>query len=262
MQPRNCWFPVHRACRQAARVVRSGARKQDLRKTVSGSSPDLSIEASQTEASFELPPTTGDAISQREIHRVGDCGTGHVLKTGFPDKSSVGRQAFRGRRQQERPSMIRSLLIGLVAGQRGIAPLASIALATRRGMLPIRRPLQSLLNNPVIASGTALLAAAEMAGDKMKSAPDRIVLAGLAVRTITAAYAGAALAPRGRRTMGAAVAVGAALTSSYIGWRARCAAMRRYGQTVTGFVEDAIVLGSGIAVANPDLPVRRLCTRR
>ena len=149
--------------------------------------------------------------------------------------------------------MIRSFLIGLVAGQRGITPLASIALATRGGRLPARLPLQRLLENPVIASGTALLAAAEMVGDKMKSAPDRIVPVGLVVRSMTAAYSGAALAPRGRRTFGAAVAVGAALTSSYIGWRARCAAMRRYGQTVTGLVEDAIVLGSGIAVANRHL---------
>lgn len=29
--------------------------------------------------------------------------------------------------------------------------------------------------------------------------------------------------------------------------------MKRYGQTATGFVEDAIVFGSGIAIANPRL---------
>lgn len=152
--------------------------------------------------------------------------------------------------------MIPSLLIGLVAGQRGITPLASIALATRRRALPVALPLQRLLRNPFVASGTAVLAAAEMAGDKMKSAPDRIVPVGLTVRAITSAYAGAALAPRGQRALGAAAAMGAALTSSYIGWRLRCAAMRRYGQTATGFVEDAIVLSVGIAVANPDLLVR------
>lgn len=153
--------------------------------------------------------------------------------------------------------MLRSLLIGLVAGQRGITPLASLALATRRGAVPVSLPLQRLMENPVIASGAAALAAAEMAGDKMKSAPDRIVPIGLAVRTITAAYAGAAVAPRGQRAWGAAVAVGSALASSYVGWRIRCAAMRRYGQTATGFVEDAIVLGAGIAVTNPDILSRR-----
>ncbi len=149
--------------------------------------------------------------------------------------------------------MIRSFLIGLVAGQRGITPLAAIATATRRGEIPAALPFQKLMLSPVIAAATAAFAAAEMAGDKMKSAPDRIVPIGLAVRSVTAAYAGAALAPRDKRMRGATVAVVTALASSYIGWRVRCAAMRRYGQTATGFVEDAIVLGSGLAIASPKM---------
>ncbi len=153
--------------------------------------------------------------------------------------------------------MIRSFLIGLVAGQRGITPLAVIAAATRRKDVPADLPLQTLMLSPIVTGGTALFAAAEMAGDKMKSAPDRIVPIGLAVRSVTAAYAGAALAPRDKRVLGAAVAVGAALASSYIGWRLRCAAMKRYGQTATGFVEDAIVFGSGLAIASPSLFARK-----
>jgi len=149
--------------------------------------------------------------------------------------------------------MIRPFLIGLVAGQRGITPLAVIATATRRGEIPTQLPLQSLLQNPLIAAGTAAFAAAEMAGDKMKTAPDRVVPIGLAVRSVTAAYAGAALAPKDKRVLGAAVAVGSALAASYFGWRLRCAAMRRYGQTTTGFVEDTIVFGAGLAIANPGL---------
>jgi uncharacterized membrane protein len=149
--------------------------------------------------------------------------------------------------------MIRSFLIGLVAGQRGITPLAVIATATRREEIPATLPLQTLLRNPVIAAGTAAFAAAEMAGDKMKTAPDRIVPIGLAVRSVTAAYAGAALAPRDKKVLGAAVAVGSALAASYFGWRLRCAAMARYGQTATGFVEDAIVFGAGLVIANPKL---------
>jgi uncharacterized membrane protein len=145
--------------------------------------------------------------------------------------------------------MLRSFLIGVVAGQRGITPLAVIATATRREKIPAELPLQKLMMNPLIAAGTAVFAAAEMAGDKMQSAPDRTVPIGLAVRTITAAYAGAALAPRDRRALGAAVAVGAALASSYVGLAARKWGMKRFGQTATGFVEDAVVFGSGMAVA-------------
>ncbi len=159
--------------------------------------------------------------------------------------------------------MLRSFLIGLVAGQRGISPLAAIAIATKRQEIGADLPFQKLFRNPVVTAGATAFAAAEMAGDKMKSAPDRIVPIGLAVRSITAAYAGAALAPRDQRTTGAALAVVTALASSYVGWRIRCAAMERYGQTKTGLIEDAIVFGTGLVVANPSLTqTKRLPGRR
>ena len=149
--------------------------------------------------------------------------------------------------------MLRSFLIGLVAGQRGITPLAALAIATKRKEVPADLPFQKLMLNPVVTAGATAFAAAEMAGDKMKSAPDRIIPIGLAVRSITAGYVGAALAPKGQRSLGAAVAIGTALVSSYVGWRIRIAAMERYGQTKTGLVEDAIVFGAGLAVTNPRL---------
>ncbi len=146
--------------------------------------------------------------------------------------------------------MFRSFLIGLVAGQRGSTPLAVIATATRREEIPADPPLQKLMLDPVIAAGTAAFAAAEMAGDKMNSAPDRTVPIGLAVRSITAAYAGAALETRDRRVLGAAIAVATAVASSYVGLAGRKWGMRRYWQTASGFVEDALVFGSGLAIAN------------
>ena len=149
--------------------------------------------------------------------------------------------------------MLRSFLIGLVAGQRGITPLAAIAIATHRREIPADLPLQTLFLHPVVVAGATAFAAAEMGGDKMKSAPDRIVPIGLAVRAVTSAYAGAALAPKNQRALGAAVAVGTALVSSYFGWRLRMAAIERYGQTPSGLVEDAIVAGAGLAIANPGL---------
>jgi uncharacterized membrane protein len=145
--------------------------------------------------------------------------------------------------------MLRSVLIGLVAGQRAMTPLAALATAARQGRLPAGAPLAGWLRKPVVAAGAVALAAVEMAGDKMKSAPDRIVPSGMIARSLTSAYAGAALAPAGKRMAGGALAVAAALGASYVGWRLRLAAMRRYGQTRTGFVEDALVLGSGLTIA-------------
>lgn len=135
--------------------------------------------------------------------------------------------------------------------------MAVIALATRRQEISAELQLQTLMLNPTISGGAAAFAAAEMAGDKMKTAPDRTVTIGLAVCSVTAAYAGAALAPRGRRLLGAAVAVGTALAASYAGLALRKWAMRRYGQTATGFVEVAVVFGSGLVIANPKLILGR-----
>ncbi|OWK29699.1 DUF4126 family protein [Sphingomonas mucosissima] len=152
--------------------------------------------------------------------------------------------------------MLRSYLIGLAAGQRGIVPLAALAAAGRRGALPDDMPLARLFGNPLIAWGAVALSAAEMAGDKQKTAPDRIVPIGLAVRSVTSAYAGAALASKGQRVTGAAVALGTALATSWVGWKLRCASMERYGQTATGFVEDAMVLATGLAAVDPRLTER------
>ena len=144
--------------------------------------------------------------------------------------------------------MLRSFLIGLVAGQRGMTPLAVVAGAARQGTLGTHAPGAALVSHPLVASGSVLLAAAEMAGDKMKTAPDRTIVPGLLARALTAGFAGAALAERRRKTA-ALVAATTALVASHAGLALRRRAMRRWGQTATGFVEDAAVLASGIAIA-------------
>lgn len=146
--------------------------------------------------------------------------------------------------------MLRSILMGLVAGQRSMTPLAVLAGAAREGRLPYDNAEAALLSTRFAAAGGTAMAAAEMAGDKMETAPDRTVFLGLLARTITSGFAGGALAPPRRRLAGAALGVGAAIASSHAGLAARKWAMRRWGQTTTGFVEDAIVLAAGWAVAN------------
>jgi uncharacterized membrane protein len=93
-----------------------------------------------------------------------------------------------------------------------------------------------------------MLAAAEMAGDKQPTAPDRIVPIGLIARFGTSAIAGMALAPRDKRWLGAAVGGVTAVIASYPGWRARCRAMTRWSQARTGFVEDAAALAGAAAI--------------
>jgi uncharacterized membrane protein len=138
--------------------------------------------------------------------------------------------------------------MGLVGGQRAFTPLAAVAVAAWRGELPADNGAPRLLAHPLVAAGAVALAVAEMAGDKMKSAPDRIVPVGLAARFVTSAIAGAALAPRHQRWLGAAGGAATALAASYLGWRARVKTMERYGQAETGFVEDAAVLAGVAAI--------------
>ena len=144
--------------------------------------------------------------------------------------------------------MLASFLMGLVGGQRAMTPLAAVAIAGARGELPADNGAPKLLSHPLVATGAGLLAIAEMAGDKQKTAPDRIVPVGLAARFATAAIAGMALAPRNRRWLGAAVGGVTAVVAAYPGWRARCASMATWGQTPTGFVEDAAVVAGAAAI--------------
>jgi len=138
--------------------------------------------------------------------------------------------------------------MGLVGGQRAMTPLATVAIAAARGELPADNGAPALLANPIVAAGTLALAIGEMAGDKQKTAPDRIVPIGLAARLVTSAIAGAALVPRRQRWLGAAVGGVTAVVASYPGWRLRMAALGRYGQTPTGFAEDAAVIAGAAAI--------------
>lgn len=149
--------------------------------------------------------------------------------------------------------MLRSFLIGLVAGQHGMTPLAVVAGAARRGTLSAEMPGTRLLAHPVGAGGAVAMAAAEMTGDKMATAPDRTIPPGLIARAMSAGFAGAALAER-RRVTSALVAATTAVAAAYAGLALRRYGMRRWGQTATGFVEDAAVLAGGIAIAR--LPAR------
>lgn len=100
--------------------------------------------------------------------------------------------------------MLRSILMGLVAGQRAMTPLAALVGAAQRGTLPYDNGEARLLALPFITAGGVMMGALEMAGDKMKTAPDRTVFLGLLARTISSGFAGATLAPPKRQLAGAA----------------------------------------------------------
>ena len=138
--------------------------------------------------------------------------------------------------------MLSSILVGLPAGARSLTPLAMVSDAARRGALPRDSGAPSWLGSPGAELVIGLLAAGELWGDKLHGAPDRIVPVGLLARAVSAGLAGAALAPRRRKALGAVLAASTAVASAHLTFALRRRAMARFGQMRTGLVEDGLTL--------------------
>lgn len=142
--------------------------------------------------------------------------------------------------------LLPSALIGAVASARSMTPMAALATAELAHMpLPGR---VFLLNRPLFKFGALAMGVGELLGDKMKTAPDRTVFLGLLARVMSAGIAGAALAPRGKEKLGAGLAVGTAVPLAYLTLSGRKKAMARIGQTKSGLIEDALIVGAGALV--------------
>jgi uncharacterized membrane protein len=143
-------------------------------------------------------------------------------------------------------SLLWSVLIGAVASARSMTPMATLSAARLLGYSTPGK--LALLDRPLFKYGALAMGAGELAGDKMKTAPDRTVALGLLARIMSAGIAGAALAPRGEEKAGALVAVATAVPLAYATLGVRKSAMRRIGQTPSGLIEDALMVAGGIAV--------------
>jgi uncharacterized membrane protein len=143
-------------------------------------------------------------------------------------------------------NLLPSILIGAVASARSMTPMATIATARLVGRHTTGDLV--LLDRPLFKYGALAMGVGELAGDKMKSAPDRTVFLGLLARVMSAGIAGAALAPRGEEKAGAAVAVATAVPLAYLTLAGRKQAMARIGQTRSGLIEDALIVAAGAAV--------------
>ncbi|AQR72746.1 DUF4126 family protein [Sphingomonas sp. LM7] len=150
--------------------------------------------------------------------------------------------------------MLRSILIGIVAGARSMTPLAMVANAARKGELPEDNGAPRFLTHPLVSLGTTALAVYELVGDKQKSAPDRVIPPAVVIRSLNAAFAGMALAPRNQRFAAAAITGATAAIASYVTFAARMRSMENNSQASTGFVEDAIVLAVATAAIRAPLP--------
>jgi uncharacterized membrane protein len=144
------------------------------------------------------------------------------------------------------PRLLFSALIGAVASARSMTPMAAIAAARIAGRRTPGRLF--FLDHPLFKYGALGMGAAELLGDKMKTAPDRTVFLGLLARTLSAGIAGAALAPKNHEKSGAIVAVGTAVPLAYLTLKARKRGIDSMGQTRSGLIEDALIVAAGAAI--------------
>jgi uncharacterized membrane protein len=142
--------------------------------------------------------------------------------------------------------VIRSILVGAIAGMRSMLPLAALSSMARSGKLTSGQEWARSPAHNLVTAGLLVLAVGELAGDKWSGAPDRISPAGLAARVTTGALAAAAVAPRDQRYSGAVLGAAAAVAAGYLTFTARVAAMRRFGRVTTGLAEDAIALAATV----------------
>ncbi len=103
-----------------------------------------------------------------------------------------------------------------------------------------------MLSSRTFGNVATALAAGELLGDKMRRAPDRIVAAGILARIATGSVAGMALARRGDRPLAAALGAAAAVGAAHLTFGLRRQAMRRFGQSRTGLIEDLATLCGSI----------------
>lgn len=139
-----------------------------------------------------------------------------------------------------------SSLIGAVASARSMTPMAAIAVARLLGYKMPGRVV--LLDRPLFRYGAVAMGAGELVGDKLESAPDRTVALGMLARVSSAGIAGAALAPEGRESEGACVAIATAVPLAYATLKARKRAIKKMGQTRSGVLEDALIVVAGVVI--------------
>jgi uncharacterized membrane protein len=133
--------------------------------------------------------------------------------------------------------MIRSFLIGVVAGVRAMTPPPAAAGPTVR-----RRPSGGAATARL--AGSTASAGVTLAGETPPVAADRIGVPAIAARLVTGAMAGVALAPREQRVAAALLGMAGAVGGAYLTYDARNWALRRYGRVSTGLVEDALIMAA------------------
>lgn len=149
---------------------------------------------------------------------------------------------------------IQVIALGLLAGMRSMsAPAITSRILSRHHTKSIEKSPLRFMQSGITANILSAMAIGEFVGDKMPSAPNRIVPSALISRCISGALSGAGIykARRGKWYTGALLGGATAIVATFGSYYLRKSLVKHAHlvDPVIGTIEDAIVLGAGLSLA-------------
>ncbi|OOQ59224.1 DUF4126 family protein [Mucilaginibacter pedocola] len=149
--------------------------------------------------------------------------------------------------------VLQAVGLGAVAGMRAaMAPMITSHYLNTHPNPALSRTSLRFIQLPLTAAITKMLSAAELTGDKLPSTANRIEPAQLLARVASGAFVGATIFKANKLSaidgilIGGASALVASFASFYL--RKAADALPFANEPMTGAVEDAVALGTGVAV--------------
>lgn len=145
--------------------------------------------------------------------------------------------------------------LGAVAGLRAtIAPAVASNYLSKHPNTALAASKLKFVQSPVTSIVTKVLSAAEISGDKLPNAPNRIILPQIAARVASGALVGATIFVANRESLlkGALIGGASALAATFGSFYARkyLDKIPHVKDAVVGAVEDTLAIGSGVKLIN------------
>jgi uncharacterized membrane protein len=145
-----------------------------------------------------------------------------------------------------------TLLIGITAGLRTLAPIAVISWAAHLGWLQLEGTWLAFLGATATAYVATALALGELVADKLPTTPSRKVPVQFGARIFSGALCGAALAaPSGAIVVGLLLGAAGAVIGTLGGAAARARLAATFGKDLpAALLEDVVAVGGAILLVS------------
>lgn len=141
--------------------------------------------------------------------------------------------------------------LGIISGMRStFAPAIAAHYLSKNQNVNLAQSKLRFIQSATTAVVTKLFSLGEITGDKLPSTPDRIIIPSVIARSVSGAFAGAVITTANKENVAKGILIGgaAAFAATFATFY-----LRRYldksspiKEPVTGVLEDALAIGSGI----------------